>query len=127
MTLSRERLSAGLQVSGLAGSVGGVLATPFFGLASAMEWAAAGLVAVLLDLIAFRSRSDTRAMLAQLGKIAVIVAAVALVPASTDPSGGSAGTIIPPDLGPMILLLSILPSTAGAMVRRSDPPAAVRP
>jgi hypothetical protein len=127
MTLSRERLSFTLQVTGLAAAIAGVLATPFFGLAAAMQWLAAGIVAVGLDVVSIRSRSDTRAMLAQLGKLAVLLAGIALFPTSTDTAGGGVSTaVIPPDLGPILLLLSVLPSAAGAMVRRTDAPPVAR-
>jgi len=119
LTVSRARLASSLQVAGLALAAVGMLATPFFGLATAAQWLAAGAVAVALDIVSIRTRSDTWSMLAQVGKLVILLAGIALFTASTDTTGTVAAAI-PPDLGPIMLLLSIVPSAAGAMVRRTD-------
>jgi len=126
MTLTRERLSYGLQVAGLATAAVGVLATPFFGLANALQWLAAGVVAVGLDVVSIRTRSDTRAMLAQLGKLTVLLAGIVVIAPPAETAADATLAMVPPDLGPILLLLSVLPSAAGAMVRRTDAAPAVR-
>jgi len=59
-------------------------------------------------------------MLAQVGKLAILLAGIVFFTAPTDTAGSTASTVVPPDLGPILLLLSVLPSAAGAMVRRAD-------
>lgn len=117
---ARHRLAVGLQWTGLVGAVLGVAATPFFGLGLAVQWLIAGAIAIALDVFAIRSEADIRAMLAALVKLVVLVAALfVLTPAGTIP--GPQANAIPADLGPILLLLSILPSEAGAMLRRTAP------
>lgn len=117
---ARHRLAAGLQWTGLVVAVLGVIATPFFGLGLAVQWLAAGAIAVALDVFAIRTEADIRAMLAALLKLVILVAALFVLTPSGSIPGPQANTI-PADLGPILLLLSILPSEAGAMLRRTGP------
>jgi hypothetical protein len=126
VNVSRERLSFVLQATGLGAAVLGVIATPFFGLATATQWVIAGLVAVGLDVVAIRSRSDLRSMLAEMAKLVVLIVGIAAFTTSTDTSATATTPLIPPDIGPILLLLSVVPSAAGAIIRRSEAPASAR-
>ncbi|HJP89700.1 MAG TPA: hypothetical protein VJ850_11760 [Candidatus Limnocylindrales bacterium] len=117
---ARHRLAVGLQWTGLIGAVLGVIATPFFGLGLALQWLVAGAIAVGLDAFAIRAEEDIRAMLAALVKLVVLVGALFVFTPSGSIPGPQENTI-PADLGPILLLLSILPSEAGAMLRRTGP------
>ena len=120
MSPTRARLAVGLQWTGLIGAVLGVIATPFFGLGLAVQWLVGGGIAIALDVIAIRTREDIRAMLAALGKLVVLVAALfMLTPSGSIPPAQA--NAIPADLGPILLLLSILPSEGGALLRRTGP------
>jgi hypothetical protein len=115
----RHRISVGLQWTGLVGAVAGLIATPLF-LGFAAQWLIAGGIAVALDVVAVRTDADVKAMLAALGKLVVLVTAlVAFTTAGSIPAMVP-GTI-PPDTGPALLLLSILPSELGAILRRTPP------
>ena len=117
----RHRISIGLQWTGLAGSVVGFVFVPLF-LGFAMQWLVAGAIAVALDVVAIRTESDLRAMIAALAKLIAIVAALMVFTSSGSIPVMAPGAI-PPDTGPVILLLSILPSELGAMLRRAPEPA----
>jgi hypothetical protein len=120
MSPARRRIAVGLQWTGLVGAVLGVIATPFFGLGLALQWLVGGAIAIALDAFAIRAEEDIRAMLAALLKLLVLVGALfAFTPSGTIP--GPEANAIPADLGPILLLLSILPSEAGAMLRRTGP------
>ena len=118
----RHRISVGLQWTGLVGSVVGFVFVPLF-LGFLVQWLIAGALAVVLDVYAIRTESDTKAMLAALGKLAVLVAALFML---TSPGSIPAmvPNSIPPDTGPVVMLLSILPSELGAMLRRAPAPMA---
>jgi peptidoglycan/LPS O-acetylase OafA/YrhL len=117
---ARQRLAVGLQWTGLIGAVLGVLATPFFGLGLALQWLIGGGVAIALDVVAIRTEVDVRRMLAALVKLVILVGALfVLTPSGTIP--GPQDNSVPADLGPILLLLSVLPSEAGAMLRRTAP------
>ena len=115
----RHRISIGTQWTGLGGAALGLAAVPLF-LGFAVQWLAAGVVAVALDVFAIRTTSDTRAMVAALAKLVVLVAALFML---TSPGSIPAmvPNSIPPDTGPVLMLLSILPSEIGAMLRRTGP------
>ena len=113
----RHRISIGLQWTGLVGSVVGFVSVPLF-LGFTMQWLVAGAIAVALDVVAIRTESDLRAMLAALAKLAILVAALMFFTSSGSIPAMAPGSI-PPDTGPVILLLSILPSELGAMLRRA--------
>lgn len=117
MTPVRERISTWLQWAGLIGAAAGLVAVPLFGLGFAVQWLVGGAIAIALDVVAIRTESDTKAMLAALGKLVVIVAALMVFTTAGSIPGTTAGAI-PPDTGPVLLLLSILPSELGAMLRR---------
>ena len=120
MSPTRHRISVGLQWTGLIGAVLGVVTTPLFGLGLAMQWLVGGAIAVVLDVIAIRTQQDIRAMLAALLKLVIVLGALfAFTPSGSIPA--PAENTIPADLGPILLLLSILPSEAGAMLRRTGP------
>jgi hypothetical protein len=115
----RYRITVGLQWTGLAGAALGFVATPLF-LGFAVHWLVAGAIAVALDVIAIRTDADLRAMLAALGKLVALVTALL---AFTTPGSVPAmvpGTV-PPDTGPVLMLISILPTELGAMLRRTPP------
>jgi hypothetical protein len=117
---ARHRLARGLQWTGLVGAVLGVIATPFFGLGLALQWLVGGAIAIALDVVAIRVEDDIRRMLAALLKLVVLVGALfAFTPSGSIPAPDA--NAIPADLGPILLLLSILPSEAGAMLRRTGP------
>jgi hypothetical protein len=117
---ARQRLAVGLQWTGLIGAILGVVLTPFFGLGLALQWLIGGGVAVALDVVAIRSETDLRRMVAALLKLVILVVALfAFTPAGTIPQ--PAGSAIPADLGPILLLVSVLPSEAGASLRRTMP------
>jgi hypothetical protein len=117
MTSVRHRLAVGLQWTGLLGAGLGLLATPLFGLGWAVQWLVAGAIAVSLDVFAIRAESETKAMLAALVKLFVLVGALfTLTPLGSIPT--PAANSIPPDTGPLLMLLSILPSELGATLRR---------
>jgi hypothetical protein len=120
MTPIRQRIGVALQWIGLVGAVLGLIATPFFGLGLAPQWIIGGAIAIALDVIAIRTDADVRAMLAALGKLVVLVTALfAFTPVGSIPA--PAENAIPADLGPILMLLSILPSEAGALLRRRMP------
>ena len=113
----RHRISVGLQWTGLAGAAVGLLAVPLF-LGFAAQWLIAGAVAVALDVFAIRTASETQSMLAALGKLAVLVVALMVLTTPGSIPVMAPGSI-PPDTGPVVMLLSILPSELGAMLRRA--------
>ena len=115
----RHRAAVGMQWTGLVGAAIGFVAVPLF-LGFAVQWIAAGAIAVALDVFAIRTDSDTRAMLAALVKLVVLVAALFIL---TSPGSIPAmvPNSIPPDTGPVVMLLSILPTEIGAMLRRTGP------
>ena len=115
----RHRISIGLQWTGLIGSAVGLVAVPLF-LGFALQWLVAGLAAVALDVFAIRTASETKAMLAALAKLAILVGALFIL---TSPGSIPAmvANSIPPDTGPVLMLLSILPTEIGAMLRRAVP------
>jgi hypothetical protein len=117
----RHRISIGLQWTGLVGSAVGLVATPLFGLGFALQWLIAGALAVALDVFAIRTASETLAMVAALTKLVVLVAALMVFtsPGSLPPVAANS---IPPDVGPILMILSILPSELGAMLRRTPVP-----
>jgi len=115
----RHRVSIGLQWTGLAGAAIGLVATPLF-LGFALQWLVAGAIAVALDVIAIRTDADVRAMLAALGKLVVLVTALLAFTTPGSIPVMAPGTI-PPDTGPVLMLLSILPSELGATLRRTKP------
>jgi hypothetical protein len=120
MSPTRHRIAIGLQWTGLVGAVLGLLTTPLFGLGLAVQWLVGGAIAVALDVIAVRTEADIRAMLAALVKLVVLAGALfAFTPSGSIPP--PVENTIPADLGPILLLLSILPSEAGAMLRRTGP------
>lgn len=115
----RHRISVGLQWAGLIGSAVGLVATPLF-LGFAAQWLIAGGIAVALDVVAIRTDADVRAMLAALGKLVVLLTAlIGFTSAGSIPA--MAPGSIPPDTGPALMLLSILPSELGAILRRTPP------
>lgn len=113
----RRRVATGLQWTGLAGAALGLVAVPLF-LGFAVQWLAAGAIAVALDVVAIRTDSDLRAMLAALGKLVFLVAALMMLTAPGSIPAMAPNTV-PPDAGPVLMLLSVLPSQIGAMLRRS--------
>ncbi|HSO29214.1 MAG TPA: hypothetical protein VLS28_04880 [Candidatus Sulfomarinibacteraceae bacterium] len=113
----RHRISIGLQWTGLAGSVVGFVSVPLF-LGFQAQWLVAGAIAVALDVVAIRTASDTRAMLAALGKLVILVVALMVLTTPGSIPAMAPGSI-PPDTGPVVLLISILPSELGAMLRRA--------
>ena len=117
----RHRISVGLQWTGLVGAAAGLVAVPLF-LGFAMQWLVAGAIAVALDVVAIRTESDLRAMLAALVKLVVVVAALMMFTSPGSIPAMAPGTV-PPDTGPVLLLLSIVPSELGAMLRRTPVPA----
>lgn len=119
MTPIRERIASWLQWTGLIGAAAGLLAVPLFGLGGAGQWLVGGALAVGLDLFAIRTDSETKAMLAALGKLVVLIVAL-MVFTTVGSTPGTAAGAIPPDTGPVLMLLSILPSELGAMLRRSQ-------
>lgn len=112
----RHRITVGLQWTGLVGAAAGLVATPLF-LGFAAQWLVAGAIAVALDVIAIRTDADVRAMLAALAKLVVLVTALMAFTAPGSVPVMAPGAI-PPDTGPVLMLLSILPSELGAMLRR---------
>jgi hypothetical protein len=113
----RHRISVALQWAGLAGAAVGLLAVPLF-LGFAAQWLIAGAIAVALDVFAIRTASETQSMLAALGKLAVLVVALMVLTTPGSIPVMAPGSI-PPDTGPVVMLLSILPSELGAMLRRA--------
>ena len=111
MTPVRDRIATWLQWAGLIGAAAGLVAVPLFGLGGAIQWLVGGAVAVGLDVCAIRTDSETKAKLAVL-----IVALMVFTTAGSTP--GTAAGAVPPDTGPVLMLLSILPSELGAMLRR---------
>lgn len=111
-TLESLTLAQALQGVGLVSAVAGVVATLLGGLVYAPVWVPVGLAGAALDAYAIRTPSEVRAMLAAGLKLAISIGAlsVAFSNATTAP-----GALIPADLGPALVLLSALPSTAGAM------------
>lgn len=116
----RHRISVGLQWTGLIGAALGLVATPLFGLGFAMQWLIGGAIAVALDVFAIRTDSETKAMLAALVKLVVLVTALMVLTSAGSVPQPAAGAV-PPDTGPILLLLSILPSELGAILRRNPP------
>lgn len=115
----RYRISVGMQWAGLVGAAVGLVATPLF-LGFAAQWLVAGAIAVALDVIAIRADADVRAMLAALAKLVVLVTALMAFTTPGSVPVMAPGTI-PPDTGPVLMLISILPSELGAMLRRTPP------
>ena len=120
MTPVKHRIARWLQWTGLIGAALGLVLTPWFGLGLAVQWLVGGAIAVGLDVFAIRTESDTRRMLAALVKLVVLVGALfVLTPTGTIPAPADGAA--PADLGPILMLLSILPSEAGALMRRAVP------
>jgi hypothetical protein len=120
MTTIRHRAASGLQWAGLAFAGLGLVTTPLFGLGFAVQWLIGGALAAGLDIFAIRTESETLAMAAALGKLVVLVTVLIAftTPGSVPPA---AANVIPADTGPILLLLGILPSELGAMLRRRPP------
>lgn len=118
MTSAMQRMSVPLQWAGLVGAVAGsVVAVVGFGLVLA-GWLVAGFVAVALDVVAIRARSNDTALRAAIGKLVVLLMGVSLIPwARSNPAIPS---LVPLDAGPPLLLASVLPSVVGALFRRVD-------
>ena len=117
MTPVRDRIATWLQWAGLIGAAAGLVAVPLFGLGGAIQWLVGGAIAVGLDVFAIRTESETKAMLAALAKLAVLIVALMVFTTAGSTPGTAAGAV-PPDTGPVLMLLSILPSELGAMLRR---------
>ena len=120
MTTWRSKLAGWLQWAGLIGAVLGLVTTPLFGLGFAVQWLVAGAIAVVLDVFAIRTESETKAMLAALAKLVIVLTVLLAFTAAGTVPGTIAGAV-PPDTGPVLLLLSILPSELGAMLRKRAP------
>ena len=120
MTTLRSKLASWFQRAGLVGAVLGLVATPLFGLGFAIQWLVGGTIAVALDVFAIRTESEALAMSAALGKLVVLVTVLIAFTSPGSVPRPAAGAI-PADLGPVLLLLSILPSEIGAMLRRRPP------
>ena len=116
----RHRISVALQWTGLVGATLGFVAVPLF-LGFTAQWHVDGAIAVALDVVAIRTESDTKAMLAALGKLVILVVALMVLTTPGSIPVMTPGSI-PPDTGPVLLLLSILPSELGAMLRRAPVP-----
>jgi len=118
MTLSMHGIAVALQWAGLLGSAVGTLLTLALAAALVPGWIVAGIAAVILDVVAIRIPSDARAMGAAIAKLLVVLVAVQVV--TLGRAASSAVLPIAPDTGPLLLLLSILPSALGAIFRRTD-------
>lgn len=118
MTMVMHRTGVALQWGGLAGSVAGVVTTVLFGLSVVASWVVAGVIAMVLDAVAIRTASDARAMGAAIAKLAVLLVALGAI--TLGGAASPADVPVPPDTGPLLLLLSILPSALGAIFRRVD-------
>ena len=111
-TLESLTLAQLLQGTGLFSSLAGVVATLLGGLVYAPVWVPVGLAGAALDVYAIRTTSEVRAMLAAGLKLAISIAALSV---AFSTASAATGALIPADLGPALVLLSALPSTAGAM------------
>jgi len=120
MTTIRHRLAVGLQWTGLVGATLGLISVPLFGLGFAVQWIVGGLAAVGLDVYAIRTESDVRRMLAAILKLVILVAALFFLTGSGTIPTPTEGAL-PPDTGPILLFLSILPSELGATLRKEAP------
>jgi hypothetical protein len=110
-TLENLTLAQALQGTGLVSSLAGIVATLIGGLVYAPVWVPVGLAGAALDVYAIRTTSEVRAMLAAGLKLAICLAGLSVAFNTATTAGG----LIPADLGPALVLLSALPSTAGAM------------
>ena len=118
MTLARRPVSIALQWVGLFGSVVGFLLTLALAAFLVPGWVVACAIALILDAVAIRSRSIPMAVGASIGKLAIVLVAMATV--TLGRAAIPVDAAVAPDTGPLFLLLSVLPSLLGAALRRDD-------
>ena len=119
MTVAMRPFSMALQLTGLSGSVAGAVLTVALAPFVVLGWVVAGIIAIVLDVIAIRARSVPNAVGAAIGKVGVVL--VALVTVTLGAAASPVDTELPAETGPLLLLLSVVPSLLGAAFRRVDP------
>ena len=119
MTRVMPRIAVALQWAGLLGGVAGTaVAIVGYGPLFLAAWAVGGILAVALDVVAIRTRSASTALGAAIGKSAILLVALTVLPIGR--MNPAIPALVPLDAGPPLLIASILPSMLGALFRRID-------